>query len=55
MQGYHTNIENTGSLGYNSVCYVTSRIGWVSLKGIYRYIYVDVILENCTITFVIRI
>ena len=36
MQGYHTNKEDTGSLGYNSVCYITSRIGWVSLKGIYR-------------------
>ena len=55
MQGYHTNTEGTGSLGYNLVCYITSRIGWVSLKGIYRYIDVDVILENCTITFVIRI
>ena len=37
MQGYRTNTEDTGSLGYNSVCYITSRIGWVSLKGIYRY------------------
>ena len=37
MQGYHTNTEDTGSYGYNSVCYITSRIGWVSLKGIYRY------------------
>ena len=37
MQGYHTNTEDTGSLGYNSVCYITSRIGWVSMKGIYRY------------------
>ena len=38
MQGYHTNTEDTGSLlGYNSVCYITSRIGWASLKGIYRY------------------
>ena len=37
MQRYHTNPEDTGSLGYNSVCYITSRIGWVSMKGIYRY------------------
>ena len=37
MQGYRTNTEYTGSLGYNSVCYITSRIRWVSLKGIYRY------------------
>ena len=37
MQGCHTNTEDTGSLGYNSVCYTTSKIGWVSLKVIYRY------------------
>ena len=30
MQGYHTNTEGTGSLGYNSACYITSMIGWVS-------------------------
>ena len=29
MQGYHTNTEDAGSLGYNSVCLITSRIGWV--------------------------
>ena len=29
MQEYCTNTEHTGSLGYNSVCYITSRIGWV--------------------------
>ena len=52
MQGYRTNTEDTGSLGYNSVCYVTSRIGWVSLKGIYRYrLDVDTTLENCTIPY----
>ena len=34
MQGYRTNTEYTGSLGYNSVCYIISRIGCVSLKGI---------------------
>ena len=39
MQGYRTHTEYLGSLGYNSVCYDTSRIGWVSLKGIYRYIF----------------
>ena len=37
MQGYRTNTEDTGSLGYILVCYITSRIGWVSLKGMYRY------------------
>ena len=52
MQEYRTNTEYTGSLGYYSVCYITSRIGWVSLKGIYRYIYIDVILGNRTIPFV---
>ena len=36
-QGYHTNTgRRHGSLGYNSVRYLTSRIGWV-LKGIFRY------------------
>ena len=25
MEGYCTNTEYTGSLGYNSVCYITSR------------------------------
>ena len=39
MQGHHTNTEDTGSLGYNSVCYITSRIAWVSMRGIYRYRY----------------
>ena len=29
MQGYHTDTEDTGSLGYNLVCYITSRIGCV--------------------------
>ena len=53
MQGCHTNTEDTGSLGYNPVCDIISRIGWLSMKGIYRGIDVDVILENCTITIVI--
>ena len=39
MQEYRTNTEYTGSLGYHSVCYITSKIGWVSLQGIYRYRY----------------
>ena len=33
MQGYHTKTEDTGSLDYNSICYITSRIGWVSNEG----------------------
>ena len=37
MKGYRANTQETGSLGYNSVCYITSRIRLVSLKGIYRY------------------
>ena len=37
MQGYHAKIEDTGSLYYNSTFYITSRIGWVSMKGIYKY------------------
>ena len=28
--------EDTGSLDYNSICYITSRIEWVSMKGIYK-------------------
>ena len=44
IQGYHTNTGDTGSLGYNSVCYITSRIGWMLLKG-FTGIDVDVILE----------
>ena len=53
MQGYHTNnTEDTGSLDYNSVCYITSRIEWVSLKGIYRY-RCRRDPGNCTITIII--
>ena len=47
MQGYRTNTKYTGSLGYNSVRYFTSRIGWVSLKR-FSGIDIDVILRNCT-------
>ena len=36
MQGYHTKTEDRGSLDYNPICYITSRIGWVSMKGIYK-------------------
>ena len=38
MQGYHTKTEDTGSLDYNSICYIT---------GFTSSIDVDVILENC--------
>ena len=34
MQGYRTKTEYMESLGYNSVCYITSRIGWVLLSGV---------------------
>ena len=27
MQGYHTKTEDMASLDYNSICYITSRIG----------------------------
>ena len=39
MQGYQTKTEDTISLDYNSICYITSmnRIEWVSMKGIFRY------------------
>ena len=47
------NKKNTGSLGYNSVCYLTSRIGWVSNKGDFRY-RCRIILGNCTEPFVTK-
>ena len=37
MQGYQTKTEDTISLDYNSICYITSRIGWVSMKGVFKY------------------
>ena len=37
MQGCHIKTEDTGRLDYNSICYITSRIGWVSIKGVYKY------------------
>ena len=33
----HARISHKHRKGYNPVCYITSRIGWVSMKGIYRY------------------
>ena len=36
MQGYHTNTKDTTGLDYNSNCYITSRIGWVSMKIIFK-------------------
>ena len=38
MQGHQTKTktEDTISLDYNSTYYITSRIGWVSMKGIYK-------------------
>ena len=44
--------EDMISLDYNSICCITSRIGWVSMKGI-SSIDVDVILENCPITIIV--
>ena len=37
LQGYHPKTEDTGKLDYNSIRYITSRIGWVSMKRIYKY------------------
>ena len=39
MQGYHPNAEDRhGKLGLQlSLLHITSSIGWVSMKGIYRY------------------
>ena len=33
-----TKSKDTISLNYNTLCYITSRNGWVSMKGIYKYI-----------------
>ena len=37
----HEGISNKNrrhdSLDYNSICYIKSRIGWVSMKGIFKY------------------
>ena len=35
--GISTKTEDTISLDYKSTCYITSRIGWVSMKRIYKY------------------
>ena len=47
-----TKTNDTISLDYSSLCYIASRIGWVSMKGIYKLVLddVDVILESCPIT-----
>ena len=51
-----TKTKNTISLNYNSLCYIASRNGWVSMKGInMSCIDVDVILEDCPITTVLHI
>ena len=31
-----TKTKDTISLDYSSLCYIASRIGWVSMKGIYK-------------------
>ena len=37
MQEYHTKTEDTRGLDYNSICYIISWIGWVSMRGTYKY------------------
>ena len=32
----NTETKHAISLDYNSICYIQSRIGWVSMKGIYK-------------------
>ena len=32
----NTETKDTIILDYSSLCYITSRIGWVSMKGIYK-------------------
>ena len=38
MQGHQTKAKpkDAISLDYNSLCYIASRNGWVSTKGIYK-------------------
>ena len=38
-----TKTKDTMSLDYNSICYIGSKNGWVSIK--------EMIMENCPITF----
>ena len=42
-------------LGLQLNCYITSRIGWVSMEETYKEYRCRVILGNCPITIVIRI
>ena len=57
MQGHQIKTEDAVSLDYSSIYYITSGTGWVSMTGIYKKYRsdIDVILENCPITIVIRI
>ena len=48
-----TKTKDAMSLGYSSSCYVGSRIGWVSMKGVFESWDVAVIMENCPTTILI--
>ena len=32
----HNNYKRHDKLGYNPICYIESRIGWVSMKEVYK-------------------
>ena len=53
MQGYHTNTEDTGSFGYNSVCYITS-INRIS-AGILIVLMILIVLVLVLILFIVLI
>ena len=47
MQGHQntTLIKRHDELGYSTICYIGSKIGWVSMKEVYK-LDIEVILEN---------
>ena len=49
---HKTKTKDTMSLDYNSsICYIGSRIGWVSMKEVSKsWTDVEIIMENCPIT-----
>ena len=36
MQGHQTQNKRHDKLGYNSICYIGSRIGWMSIKEVWK-------------------
>ena len=40
------NYKRHDKVGYSPICYIGSKIGWVSMRAIYMLIDLEVILEN---------